>query len=277
MRVLAVIPARYGSRRLPGKPLIDLEGIPMVARVALQASRARAVSEAIVATDDRQIAEVARHFGFRAVLTSAACASGTDRVAEAVRRLSRDSLEVFDLVLNVQGDEPLVDPRDLDALAASADLFGSGLGTLARPEPAPEPLPPNPHDVWVLRRADGRALDFWRGDSKSRARGEGSVHAHVGVYAARPSVLSAFAQRPPGPREKAERLEQLRGLENEFPIHVTMCESEHPSHGVDTAADVARVRALLRDGWPREPLEAAGARSQALGPSPEGRLAEPSD
>ena len=237
---VAVIPARYASERFPGKPLVDIAGVPMVVRVCRQAAQAR-LSAVYVATDDERIAHVVRRAGFAAVMTSRSCASGSDRVAEVVRGLA----EPVGVVVNVQGDEPLVDPRDIDALVAAAVAHPEAIGTLARPLVDPRRFE-DPNVVKVVRASSGRALYFSRAPIP-HARGGASVQAlqHVGLYAYHPAVLARFTALAPTPLERAERLEQLRALENEIPIHVTMCVSERPSIPVDVPSDVEAVLEAL--------------------------------
>lgn len=234
---VAVIPARYASRRFPGKPLALIDGVPMIVRVARQVAASDEVDRVVVASDDARILEVARADGHEAVSTSGDCASGSDRVAEAIRRLAPPPA----LVVNVQGDEPLLDPRDLDALLRDAPRYAEGVGTLARPLSDPDRLR-GASTVKVVTDARGRALYFSRAPIP---HGAASVTQHVGVYAYPPSVLERFTRLPPSRLEQVERLEQLRALENGISIHVTMCVSERPSIGVDVPEDVEAVEREL--------------------------------
>ncbi len=242
--VFAVIPARYGAQRFPGKPLLDLAGLPMVVRVARAAAAASRITRTLVATDDPRIEAAARAHGVEVVMTPADCPSGSDRVQAALMALAGPAPA---LVVNVQGDEPLLDPRDLDALVEA---------TLARREAAPgreligtlaRPLDParfgEPSLVKVARALDGRALYFSRAPIPA---GSAAPLLHVGIYAYAPEALRRFTALEPSPLERAERLEQLRALEHGIPIHVTLCVSERPSLGVDTPEDVAPVLAELR-------------------------------
>lgn len=237
--VVAVIPARFGATRFPGKPLVDIAGVPMVVRVARQAAAASTIQEVLIATDDPRIAQVVEQAGFRVAMTPSDCATGSDRIAWAIRERRGAAPR---LVVNVQGDEPLLDPRDLDVLVKATLADPGAIGTLARPLPDPSRFA-DPNVVKVARAAGGRALYF------SRAPIPYGVEApllHVGIYAYPPEVLSRFVGLPPSPLERTERLEQLRALENGIPIQVTMCVSERPSLGVDTPEDVARVIEELR-------------------------------
>lgn len=211
--------------------------IVWVARAAAAASR---VDRVLVATDDTRIADVVRDAGFEAVMTDPAVPSGSDRVAAAV-----DSLDVQpSLIVNVQGDEPLLDPVDLDALIeATGD---DAIGTLARPLVDPDRIA-DPNVVKVVRAESGRALYFSRAPIP---HGASSYLQHVGLYAYPPAVLKRFVSLAPSPLEKSERLEQLRAMEHGIPIHVTLCLSSRPSIGVDTPADLERVEAVLRQSKP---------------------------
>lgn len=232
----AVIPSRFAATRFPGKPLADILGVPMIVRVARAAAAAERVTMVLIATDDPRIASVVEEAGFPAVLTDPALPSGSDRVAAAIATLEVEP----PLVVNVQGDEPLLDPRDLDALIEATGE--DAIGTLARPFEDAQRVD-DPNVVKVVRAASGRALYF------SRARvpyGAPSYLQHVGIYAYPPAVLARFVSLRPSPLEKAERLEQLRALENGIPIDVTMCVSERSSIGVDTPEDVLRVEQELR-------------------------------
>lgn len=237
----AVIPARFDSTRFPGKPLAEIAGVPMIVRVAERANAAERVDLVVVATDDERIERVVRDAGFESVMTDPGLPSGSDRVAAAVRTLG----EQPQLVVNVQGDEPLLDPRDLDALIAEAKE--DGIGTLARPLD-PE-LADDPNTVKVVRARSGRALYFSRAPVPHGAAQR--LH-HVGIYAYPPHVLERFTALEPSPLERAERLEQLRALENDIPIYVTMCQSESPSIGVDTPEDLLRVEQELGKSHARQ-------------------------
>jgi 3-deoxy-manno-octulosonate cytidylyltransferase (CMP-KDO synthetase) len=232
----AVIPARFASTRFPGKPLALISGVPMIVWVARAAQRAERVDRVLVATDDERIHDAVVAAGFEAVMTDPDLPSGSDRVAAAV-----DTLDVApDLIVNVQGDEPLLDPVDLDVLIAAAER--QAIGTLARPfEDASRVEDPNV--VKVARAESGRALYFSRAPIPY---GASSYLQHVGIYAYPPAVLKRFVSLSPSPLERAERLEQLRAMENQIPIQVTLCQSSSPSIGVDTPADLERVEDVLR-------------------------------
>ena len=237
MKIVGIIPARYASIRFPGKPLALLAGRPMILHV-LDAARAAARLDAVVvATDDARIAEVVRSAGGEAVETSPFAASGTDRLAEAARRISADAY------VNVQGDEPLMSPENVDRVVATL-LAGSDrpLATLAIPMPASDANDPNVVKVAVAR--DGRALYFSRAAIPYFRQGAPAYRKHLGLYAYRAATLAAVAQLPPSPLETAESLEQLRWLEAGYSLWVG--EAATDSIGVDTPEDLARVESLLK-------------------------------
>jgi 3-deoxy-manno-octulosonate cytidylyltransferase (CMP-KDO synthetase) len=240
-RVLGVIPARYASTRLPGKPLAPLADRTLLEHVWRRTVRAR-LDRVVVATDDRRILEAARGFGAEALLTSAAHPSGTDRVAEVAERVGAD----YRVVVNVQGDEPLLAPESLDRLVALFEDPAVGMATLCEPlETAAELADPNV--VKVVRAQDGRALYFSRapiphpraGAPLTGALAGGVWRKHQGIYAYTRDTLLALARTPVSPLEAAEGLEQLRALELGCPILVL--DSDFHSIGVDTPADLERA------------------------------------
>jgi 3-deoxy-manno-octulosonate cytidylyltransferase (CMP-KDO synthetase) len=249
--IVAIIPARFASTRLPGKPLSLIHGRPLIQHVYERASRARRPSRLVVATDDERIAEAVLGFGGEAVMTSALHASGTDRVAEAARRLGGD------IVVNVQGDEPLLDPSHIDAvvepLLREADL---PLSTLSVPcESVEEML--SASVVKVVTDSRGDAMYFSRcpiphvraDTADPRAAAEravklGLARKHVGLYAYRQEALQRWTGWPPTALEEAERLEQLRPLQHGLRMRVVVCPGP-AGPAVDTPEDLERVRALL--------------------------------
>lgn len=245
-----VIPARFGSSRLPGKPLLEIAGRPMVAHV-YERARQSGAEEVLVATDDERIREAAQAFGAEVVMTSASHPSGTDRLQE-VARLKGWSDNV--IVVNVQGDEPLIPPAVIDQVAANlAASRDAGMATLAEPLTAAEQLF-NPNVVKLLRDVNGHALYFsrapipWARDDfardKSRLPAPDVWLRHLGIYAYRVGFLHAYVGWPPARIEQLESLEQLRALYHGVKIHVDVAAVELPP-GVDTAEDLERVRALL--------------------------------
>jgi len=236
--VAVVIPARYGATRLPGKPLAEIDGRPMIWYVWDSARRAKAPSRVVVATDDERIASAVRNFGGEAVLTSPACASGTDRVAEAARALDEE------ILINLQGDEPLMHPSVLDAVAgplvSEPDVL---MSTAALPQEDPEEYA-RASVVKVVVDARGDALYFSRAPIPHyRDSGAGRYRKHLGIYGYRREFLFRVAALPPSPLEEAERLEQLRVLQAGYRIRVV--DVGHDSVGVDTPEDLKAVKERL--------------------------------
>jgi 3-deoxy-manno-octulosonate cytidylyltransferase (CMP-KDO synthetase) len=235
--VLGVIPARYGASRFPGKPLASLWGKPLLQHVWERASRVPGLDGLIVATDDDRIAEVAMAFGATVEMTSPDCASGTDRVAEVARRRPHASI-----LVNLQGDEPELDPRGVgDLIAGMRGAPDVRMATLAHPESGQAFL--DAFDivkVWV--GADGFAQDFSRSGSSNR-RVTSPPLRHIGIYGFRRDFLLEFASWPPSEREQAERLEQWRALERGVRIRVFALARGFT--GVDTPA---QLEALERRG-----------------------------
>ncbi|MFN2444471.1 MAG: 3-deoxy-manno-octulosonate cytidylyltransferase [Vicinamibacterales bacterium] len=237
--VLAIIPARYHSTRFPGKALADLDGRSMIEHVYRRATSAQLVHHTIIATDDERIVEAVTQFGGDVVRTRDDHCSATDRVAEVVSALP------CRVIVNVQGDEPLIEPAAIDA-AVRPLIEDSSLEmtTLSRPATAADMA--SPHVVKVVCNRRGRAMYFsrapipWDRDGQGVA---GIARAHVGLYAYRRDVLLRMAQLPPAVLEQIERLEQLRALD--AGIDIAVIDTDHDSPGVDTPADLAFVRQRL--------------------------------
>ena len=250
MAFRVVIPARYASTRLPGKPLADIAGKPMVVRVCEAAAQSGA-AEVIVATDDERVCAAVRAHGFTPCMTRGDHASGTDRIAEVAMLRAWDDAEI---VVNVQGDEPLIDPQLVSAVAqALADDAHAAIATAAHAlEDVGELL--NPNVVKVVTAADGRALYFSRAPIPWHLDGFATQREtlppgyrprrHVGLYAYRVDFLKRYGQLAPAPLEQWEALEQLRAMWHGFPIRVIDCQHP-PAPGVDTAEDLARTRMLF--------------------------------
>ena len=239
MKVLCIIPARYASTRLPGKPLRDIAGKPMIVRVYERAAAARLVQDVIVATDDERIrAAVAAHGG-RAVMTRADHATGTDRLAEVAEKMTE-----YDLIINVQGDEPLIDPAVIDALVepflSDAALSMATVKTAL----AVEEDITNPNNVKVITDCAGNALYFSRARIPYARNPGAKVYKHIGIYAYRRDFLLAYARMEQTPLELSESLEQLRALENGHRIRVV--ETDAVFIGVDTEEDLAAVNEEYR-------------------------------
>ena len=242
MKAIGVIPARYGSTRFPGKPLAGILGKPMIQHVWERASQAKTLEKVIIATDDERILKKAREFGAEAVLTSPALSSGTERVAEAAKDLD------VDIVANIQGDEPLIEPQAIDeAIKSPVDNPKIPVATLAYKITKKEEIE-NSNVVKVVFDKDNFALYFSRSlipYSKLQVpRSRITAYKHLGLYIYRKNFLLEFAQMKPTPLEKIEGLEQLRVLENGYRIKVV--ETECDSIGVDTPEDLEKVKAMIK-------------------------------
>jgi 3-deoxy-manno-octulosonate cytidylyltransferase (CMP-KDO synthetase) len=242
---IAVIPARYAATRLPGKPLVSLAGKPMIQRVWERAAQASRISRVIIATDDERILKAAAGFGAEAVMTRSEHRSGTERVAEVAAHIGGGENDVF---VNVQGDEPLVEPEAIDTLVEAVESDeGVSVATLMVPIAKPADIM-DPNIVKVVLDFDDNALYFSRAPIPWVRDRESPVHAqhmkHLGLYAFRRAALVDFATLPVGDLERIEQLEQLRWMENGYKIRVA--ETHHDSVSVDVAEDVARVEQLLR-------------------------------
>ena len=241
-RIVAAIPARWASTRLPGKPLALLAGRPMVEHVYRRVAAAQGIGRVVVLTDDERVGQAVEAFGGEWEMTPAACASGTDRIAFAARSWEAEA------VVNVQGDEPLVDPEAVSAVAAHLAAHPEDpIITLAAPMP-PEELA-DPHAVKVVLDREGYALYFSRAAIPyPRQSGGATPLLHLGIYGYQWGALLALAALPPSPLETSEALEQLRALENGMPIRVLPALRGTPS--VDTPEDLARVERLLASANP---------------------------
>lgn len=240
MKVLCVIPARYASTRLPGKPLKDIAGKPMVCRVYDRASQAKLVSRTLVATDDERILQAVREHGGEAMMTRADHPTGTDRLAEVAA-----SFPDVDLIINVQGDEPLIEPSLIDELASVFETDPDLRMATVKTEIKDEEEQHNPNNVKVVTDQNGYALYFSR-SLLPYPRHEGCpVYKHIGIYAYQRDFLLAYAKMPSTPLEEAESLEQLRALENGYRIKVV--ETRAKFVGVDTAEDLAKVNAIYKN------------------------------
>jgi 3-deoxy-manno-octulosonate cytidylyltransferase (CMP-KDO synthetase) len=233
MKRLAIIPARYASTRLPGKPLLAQTGKPLIRHVVEQVRKARRLDRIVVATDDQRILDAVTGFGAEAVMTSTACRTGTDRLAEAAGKLG---LADEDIVVNVQGDEPDIPPECVDGLVELLEASDAPMATLATPLPADQAGNTNKVKV-VLDRA-GKALYFSRAKVPHDRDGTGASYLlHLGIYAYRVGFLRLFAALPPTPAEEAEKLEQLRALEHGYRIAVKVV--DYHGIGIDTPEDYA--------------------------------------
>lgn len=243
LRILGVVPARYASTRLPGKPLVDIGGKSMVVRVVEQARKSSSLGEVVVATDDQRIADHVIALGLQVVMTSPTHPSGTDRCYEALTITGRDR---FDAVVNIQGDEPFIVPEQIDQLCAALREAPGGIATLAQVVTDDRDLG-DPGEVLIATDVNMDALYFSRAAIPFLHRpGEGARHEqhrflkHVGLYGYRADLLERIVALPPSALEKAESLEQLRWVENGFRVRIGL--TEHPSFCVDTAADLEEAR-----------------------------------
>lgn len=239
--VIAVIPARYASTRLPGKPLVEIAGKPMIQRVWERAREAKRVSRVIVATDDERIVKAVEAFGGEARMTRADHRSGTERIAEVAAHIAAA------IYVNVQGDEPVIEPASIDAaVEALLSDDAAQVVTIAVPIGSPADIV-DPNVVKVVLDFDENALYFSRAPVPWVRDSEHRVHArhlkHLGLYVYRREALLEFPTLPQGELERLEQLEQLRWLENGWKIRVA--EVEHDSVSVDVAEDVARVEKIL--------------------------------
>jgi len=241
--VLAVIPARHASSRLPGKPLVPIAGRPMIQHVFERVRRAQLVSRIVVATDEASIKDAVEAFGGEAILTRRDHRTGSDRVAEVAAHLAAD------VYVNVQGDEPLMDPGTVDAVVAAVLEDDSvQIATPCTPIMHREDIM-DPNVVKVVSDFDGNALYFSRAPIPWVRDADAPVAArhvkHLGLYAFRRDALLDFPTLPPGELERVEQLEQLRWLENGYRIRVI--ETAYDAVSVDVPADVERVEKLLRE------------------------------
>lgn len=245
-KIIAIIPARYASTRFPGKPLAKLGGREMILHVCDRV--AEAGFDLAVATDDTRILECVTAAGYNAVMTSPDHRSGTDRVWEAYGKIGED----YDIIINVQGDEPFISDTQLKLLAGCFTNPEVGIATLCRPYPATDPVEglDDPNLVKVVTGTDGRALLFsrnpiplLRGVPKKDWPGAFPYLTHIGIYGYRPSILGQLTSLPPSPLEKAESLEQLRWLQAGFLIQTEV--SEERNVGIDTPEDLKEAEKIL--------------------------------
>jgi 3-deoxy-manno-octulosonate cytidylyltransferase (CMP-KDO synthetase) len=240
MRFIGVIPARFASTRFPGKPLVLIHGKPMIQHVWERANQSQRVSSWYVATDHPHIALEVERFGGRAIMTSPDHPSGTDRCREVAQSVD----EVFDAVINVQGDEPLIDPNQIDQLCSDLIQHQADMATLVIANPSWDDFQ-NPNRVKAVKDSAGRALYFSRSPIPHYRDPQDfvSFFKHLGMYAYTQEALLKTEAWPVSSLEKAESLEQLRWLENGMKIQITETQVETPS--VDTPEDLAHIISLL--------------------------------
>ena len=247
MKFIAIIPARYASTRFPGKPLADMGGKPMIQRVYEQVKRA--VHDVWVATDDSRIFETVKAFGGKAVMTSTDHRSGTDRIQEAYSKIGED----FDVVINVQGDEPFIQPEQIESLKECFNSKDVELATLVKPFKKEDGFDVlfNPNSPKVVINKENEAIYFSRSivpyirdAHHTEWLDKHTFYKHIGMYAYRVDVLKEITQLPQSSLEKAESLEQLRWIENGYRIRVGYTDVE--TIGIDTPEDMERAIKLLK-------------------------------
>lgn len=246
MKKVVLIPARYSSSRLPGKPLLDLQGKPMIVRVC-ESVQGQNFDEVVVATDDQRIFDAVVNEGFNALMTRSDHVSGTDRLYEASEQLQ---LSADDIVINLQGDEPLMPPENLNQVAALLENNDQASVATLYEDIRVSDAKGNPNVVKLVQSASGEVLYFSRADIPFDRDNilaiEATSKRHVGVYAYRKSALDSFVSYPEGELERLEKLEQLRFMENGH--RIVACKSEKPIPiGVDTQEDLDAVRELFKE------------------------------
>jgi 3-deoxy-manno-octulosonate cytidylyltransferase (CMP-KDO synthetase) len=244
LKAIGIIPARYASTRFPGKPLVDIAGKSMIQRVYEQASKAKSLSKVVVATDDVRIADEVKRFGGEFVFTSPEHQSGTDRCAEVIEQLPG-----YDIVINIQGDEPFIEPAQIELLASCFTEEKVQLATLIKSINSQESVY-NPNSPKVVIDINGRAMYFSRSPIPFIRNGEPGVWAekhqfykHIGIYGYRTESLKAITKLPPSSLEIAESLEQLRWIENGFYIQTKITDLE--TVAIDTPEDLLKLNNLL--------------------------------
>ncbi|MEX0966961.1 MAG: 3-deoxy-manno-octulosonate cytidylyltransferase [Bacteroidia bacterium] len=246
MKIIAIIPARFGSSRFPGKPLALLSGKPVIQWVYEAAKRSASLNAVVVATDHADIYAQVRQFGGEAVLTGTHHLSGTDRCAEALLKSGKQ----FDAVINIQGDEPFIDPEQIDLLASLLKNPLVKIATLIQPLKDPKLLS-DPNIVKVVINAKNEALyfsrtpiPFVRGQAHAAWMEKVQYFRHLGIYGFRSHILQQIVNLPPSKLEEAEALEQLRWLEHGYSIHTAMTSQD--SLAIDTPEDLAKAEDFLR-------------------------------
>ncbi len=242
MKFVAIIPARYGSTRLPGKPLININGKPMVQHVYERSKQV--VDDVYVATDDERIFDVIIGFGGKVIMTSKKHESGTDRCAEAIEKIHEDSEEKFDIIVNVQGDEPFIYPEQISTVMSCFNKKSTQIATLVKPINNSEDIL-NPNKPKVVLNLKNEAIYFSRSPipyikgNKEKDWIKHKFYKHIGIYAYRYDILKKITKLEPTYLEQSEMLEQLRWIENNFKIKVEF--TEHESLSIDTKRDLMKI------------------------------------
>ncbi|KAM5588240.1 3-deoxy-manno-octulosonate cytidylyltransferase, mitochondrial-like [Rosa sericea] len=243
-RVVGIIPARFASSRFPGKPLVPILGKPMIQRTWERAKLANKLDQLVVATDDKKIAACCSDFGANVMMTSETCRNGTERCTEALQKLTKK----FDIVVNIQGDEPLIEPEIIDgvvmALQAAPDAVFSTAVTSLKPEDTSDP-----NRVKCVVDNHGYAIYFSRGLIPYNKSGKVNPHfpylLHLGIQSYDTKFLKIYPELPPTPLQLEEDLEQLKVLENGYKMKVIKV--DHEAHGVDTPQDVEKIERFMRE------------------------------
>jgi 3-deoxy-manno-octulosonate cytidylyltransferase (CMP-KDO synthetase) len=242
-KYIGIIPARFASSRFPGKPLVDIKGKPMIQRVYEQASKA--LETVYVATDDQRIMEAVQHFGGNVAMTSLLHKSGTDRCAEAVMIAEREQGTAYHVVLNVQGDEPFIEPAQLQLVMSCFTDKEAQIATLVKViDHTDELLDPNRPKVVINANSEAvyfsrSTIPYLRGIEKEKWLEHHPFYMHIGLYGFRRDILPRITALPQSPLELAESLEQLRWIENGYRIVVRV--TEYESFGIDTPDDLRRL------------------------------------
>lgn len=252
MNFIGIIPARYGSTRFPGKPLHVIDGKSMIQRVYGQCVKSKVLNSLVIATDDERIFEHVISFGGKAIMTKPEHKCGTERCHEAFQILkSENNFSDDDVVINIQGDEPLINPEQIDLVSSLFSKKEVQIATLVREFNSETDLNSNTV-IKVVIDKNKKALYFSRAAipylAKATEKNKLSVHTfymHVGIYSYRAAVLDEIVKLPQSSLEKAESLEQLRWLENGFPIHVE--HTQYESHSVDVPSDIEKIIKLLKE------------------------------
>lgn len=245
MKILGIIPARYESSRFPGKPLIDIAGISMIRRVYEQTLKSTSLSKVVVATDDKRIYDHVKSFGAEAMMTSDKHLSGTDRCGEIALNYPE-----FDILVNIQGDEPLIDPLQIDLLCTCFNKADTSIATLVKKVVSEDELfNENTPKVIINKQLEAvyfsrSTIPFLRGIKHENWLSNHTFYKHIGIYAFRNRTLSEIIQLPVSILEKAESLEQLRWIENGYKIQVAITELE--SQAIDTPEDLQKILTIIK-------------------------------
>ncbi len=246
MNAIAIIPARYASTRFPGKPLALIDGISMIERVYRQAQQATSLTEILVATDDQKILDHVKSFGGNVCLTNSSHQSGTDRIAEAYTLLNKP----FDVIINIQGDEPFINPDEINRLINCFTDNSVQIATMAKQiKDASEFINPNVVKVLIKKNNDAiyfsrQAIPYIKNQQADEAVKQFSIYKHIGIYSFKAQTLLQITQLKQTQLEMAESLEQLRWLENNYTIRVI--ETQYETLAVDTPGDLTKIEAHLK-------------------------------